>query len=312
MVPIAYVRQYAAGQGIGVDVADQEIVLHYALELLNRNGFIGTRAPNPTPGPLLFKGGTALRKCVFGQSGRFSQDVDLDATHKNGFEAAIESAFAADSPFYGITFSIPSFRYSQDDNFSGGVSYSHENGAGNFELQISYRLTPILDPVDLVLQEQTYFARVEFPPPRLYGLDPYEMIGEKIMACNRRRGGSAKDVYDLFLWSQRPFDEGLVRRIAVLKAWTDQRRQPLYSPQQFLDAVIPRNYRWEDIAGLVPQRMEADAANICAQVRQRFAFLADCTAQERELLEDQTAHRNHRLFEQLCADARDLARTINR
>jgi predicted nucleotidyltransferase component of viral defense system len=71
------------------------------------------------------------------------------------------------------------------------------------------------------------------------------MIGEKIMACNRRRGGSAKDVYDLFLWSQRPFDEVLVRRMAVLKAWTDQRRQPLYTPQQFLDAVTPRNYRWD-------------------------------------------------------------------
>ena len=170
--PVAYVRQYAASQRIGVDVADQEIVLHYALELLNQSGLIGTRPPNTTPGPLLFKGGTALRKCVFGQSGRFSQDVDLDARYKNGFEAEIESAFAVHSPFYGITFSIPNFRYSQDDNFSGGVTYSHENGTGDFELQISYRLTPILDPVDLVLQEQTYFARVEFPPPRLHGLDP--------------------------------------------------------------------------------------------------------------------------------------------
>ena len=310
MVPVAYVRQYAASQRIGVDVADQEIVLHYVLELLNQRGLIGTRPPSTTPGPLLFKGGTALRKCVFGQSGRFSQDVDLDATYKNGFEAEIESAFAAHSPFYGITFSIPNFRYSQDDNFSGSVTYSHPNGAGNFELQISYRLTPILDPVDLELQPQTYFARVEFAPPRLHGLDPYEMIGEKIMACNRRRGGSAKDVYDLFLWSERPFNAELVRQIAVLKAWTDQRRQPLYIPQQFLGAVIPRNYRWEDIAGLVPKRREANAANICSQVRQRFAFLADCTGQELALLDDQTSHREHRLFEQLCADARDLASTM--
>ena len=31
------------------------------------------------------------------------------------------------------------------------------------------------------------------------------MIGEKIMACNRRLGGSAKDIYDLYLWAARPF-----------------------------------------------------------------------------------------------------------
>jgi hypothetical protein len=39
---------------------------------------------------------------------------------------------------------------------------------------------------------QPYFTRVECAIPTLYGLDPYEMIGEKIMACNRRVGGSAK------------------------------------------------------------------------------------------------------------------------
>jgi len=83
MVPLAIVRQYAAGQQIGVDVADQEIVLHYVLELLNEAGLTGRR-DGGRPGPLLFKGGTALRKCVFGQTGRFSRDVDMDAAHENG------------------------------------------------------------------------------------------------------------------------------------------------------------------------------------------------------------------------------------
>lgn len=127
-------------------------------------------------------------KRVFGQTGRFSQDVDLDAAHENGFEAEIEAAFAEHSPFFGITFSIPTFRYSEDGNFSGRVTYEHGNGSGAFELQISYRLDPILDPVDLPLVPQSYFKSLEFDPPLLFGLDPYEMIGEKIMACNRRRG----------------------------------------------------------------------------------------------------------------------------
>ena len=81
MVPLAFVRQFAASQQIGADVADQEIVLHYALELLSRSGMIGCRDGAAAPGPLLFKGGTALRKCVFGSTGRFSQDIDVDAAH---------------------------------------------------------------------------------------------------------------------------------------------------------------------------------------------------------------------------------------
>ena len=62
MVPVAYVRLCAARQGIGLDVADQVIVLNYALEVLNPSRLIGTRPPNATPGPLVFKSGTVLRK----------------------------------------------------------------------------------------------------------------------------------------------------------------------------------------------------------------------------------------------------------
>ena len=206
MIAQAFVRQFAAGQKIDLDVADQEVVLHYALARLNEIGLVGYPPGEQMPGPLLFKGGTALRKCIFGSTGRFSQDIDLDATHKNGFEEAVEAAFQPAQPYYGIEFSLPRFRYSSDDNFSGTVEYHHANGEGAFELQISYRLDPILEPVDLTLQEQSYYAKAgeECGVPRLFGLDPYEMIGEKIMACNRRQGGSSKDVYDLDLWASGP------------------------------------------------------------------------------------------------------------
>lgn len=307
MVPLAAIRQYAAGQQIGIDVADKEIALHYALGLLTRARLMGTPAPGSKPG-LLFKGGTALRKCVFGQTGRFSQDIDLDATHENGFEAGIEAAFLDHSPFHGISFTIPNFRYSADGNFSGRVRYEHQHGSGTFELQISYRLEPILDPVDLELVQQLYFRHVEFDPPRLSGLDPYEMIGEKVMACNRRRGGSAKDVYDLYLWAQRPFDDASVRRVTVLKAWTDRRGQPRYEPGAFLSALTYENYRWEDLRGLVPRRLDTNAESVCAAVRHRFDFLADQTADERALVEDQTSHRMRTLFEAARAEARDWAR----
>jgi predicted nucleotidyltransferase component of viral defense system len=312
MLPLALVRQYAVGQQIDVAVADQEIVLHYALALLNAEGLIGPPPGGATNGPLLFKGGTALRKCVFGSTGRFSQDVDLDATHRNGFEAEIEGAFAAHDPYHGIRFAVPNLRYSRDENFSGTVRYEHSNGAGAFELQISYRLDPILEPRDLTLVPQGYFARVECGVPDLFGLDPYEMIGEKLMACNRRLGGSAKDVYDLYLWTQRPFDGELVRRLAVLKAWTDQRRQPRFDPEPFLARIQPASFRWEDIQQLVPRGMPTDRETICHAVRERFASLAAPDADEQTLLDDQTAHRETELFEHLREDARGRARAVPR
>ena len=312
MLPPALVRQYAVGQHIDVAVADQEIVLHYVLALLNVQGLIGSPPGAEKPGALLFKGGTALRKCVFGSTGRFSQDIDLDATSRNGFEAEIEAAFAAHDPYHGIHFSVPNFRYSDDGNFSGTVNYEHQDATGAFELQISYRLEPVLEPRALTLMPQGYFARVECGVPRLFGLDPYEMIGEKLMACNRRLGGSAKDVYDLYLWTRRPFDAELVRRLAVLKAWTDRRRQPRFDPESFLAGIQPASFRWEDIQQLVPRGLTTDRQAICDAVRERFAFLTQLRLEEQSLLDDQIAHRETRLFTQIRADARARAATVAR
>jgi len=288
------------------------VVLHYALALLAESGLVGHRVAGDTPGPLFFKGGTALRECVFGSTGRFSQDIDLDASYENGFEAEIERAFAERPAYHDIRFEIPQFRYSADGNFSGTVQYAHPANSGRFELQISYRLDPILDGRDLVLQPQGYFARVEVGVPLLFGLDPYEMIGEKIMACNRRVGGTGKDVYDLHLWAERPFERDLVRRVAVLKAWTDRRDQPRYDPAVLLAVIRPRSFRWEDLVGLVPRRRHADAERICDRVRERFAFLMHLDPDEQALLDDQTAHRERRLFDQLRAGARQLAADVAR
>lgn len=79
MLSEAIIRQYAHGARVSLEVAGQDIALHYALAMLNEHGLIGTPPGGGPHGPLLFKGGTALRKCVFGSLGRFSEDIDLDA-----------------------------------------------------------------------------------------------------------------------------------------------------------------------------------------------------------------------------------------
>lgn len=313
MIARAFVRQYAVSQQIDEAIADQEIVLHYALALLNEIGLVCPRESGDEHGPLLFKGGTALRKCVFGSTGRFSQDIDLDAIAQHGYEDEIEEAVSSRRPYHGIVFELASIRYSDDGNFSGTIAYEHADGRGHFELQISYRLDPILEPRLLELAPQTYFRHVECGVPVLFGLDPYEMIGEKIMACNRRGlGGSSKDVYDLFLWSQRPFDDDLVRRLAVLKAWTDQRSKRRYDPDQFLAGIVPKSFRWTDINRLVPRKHGADHEAICTAVRARLGFLAAGSEDEQALLTDQTAHRERQLFEKLRSEAQERGSTVPR
>jgi predicted nucleotidyltransferase component of viral defense system len=307
MLSNALIRQYANGAKVSPDVAGQDIVLHYALALLNGRGLIGRPPAGGAPGPLLFKGGTALRKCVFGSLGRFSEDIDLDAERKNGFEAEIEELFEGE--YHGLQFRFADVRYSNEENFSGSVEFTHENGQGTFELQISYRMTILLPTVDLRLAPTPYEARVECGIPTLHGLDPYEMIAEKIMACNRRLQGSGKDVYDLGLWAGKPFDEALVRRLAVLKAWTDRRHGKPYDPEMLLNAIVPGNFRWTDLKGLVPRNQTdraAEQARICSTVRSRFASLAHLEPEEKTLLADQTAHREVALYERLASQARDL------
>ena len=77
------------------------------------------------------------------------------------------------------------------------------------------------------------------------------------------------------------------------------------------ESILPANYRWEDLRGLVPRQQRPEADAICRSVRDRFAFLDRCTPDEMLLLEDQTSHRERRLFGKLRTKARERSRTTS-
>jgi hypothetical protein len=62
MLSDALIRQYAHGARVSPEVAGADIVLHYALALLNEHGLIGRQPDGGPAGPLMFKGGTALTR----------------------------------------------------------------------------------------------------------------------------------------------------------------------------------------------------------------------------------------------------------
>jgi hypothetical protein len=128
------------------------------------------------------------------------------------------------------------------------------------------------------------------------------------MACNRRRGGSAKDVYDLYLWSQPPFDQGLVRRVAVLKAWTDQRSARRFDPANFIAGVAPQNYRWEDLRGLVPRRWSQTHRQSAQLLRTGSPFSRTVVNKSKSFLKDQSSHRERELFIRLRRAAKGFSR----
>ena len=69
MIADKFVDLYARNSGLRDKlVAERDVVLTYALRALNDTGVMNH---------LAFKGGTCLRKTMFGSSGRFSEDLDF-------------------------------------------------------------------------------------------------------------------------------------------------------------------------------------------------------------------------------------------
>jgi len=69
LIPEAAIRRYAGENRVDVAVARQEIVLTILLERVFAHAELRKA--------VALKGGTALRKLVFGSAGRFSEDMDF-------------------------------------------------------------------------------------------------------------------------------------------------------------------------------------------------------------------------------------------
>ncbi len=295
MIARQFVRQYANAAGVDEDVAALEVVLTYVLQRIGELGLWER---------LAFKGGTSLRKAVFGSSGRFSQDIDLlavDADEPKAEDQLLDGLVR--DQYHGLVFEAADFRYSLEGNFAAVVEYRHDYGAGRFELQISHRRDLVLPTRMVGLIAQTYFQRLEFAPAMLHNVHPIEMLAEKLLACARRLGGSGKDVYDLHQYSQRPIEFEILRRVVCAKAWTDR---VAFDPDAFLRDLDPRRFAWQELRGLVGRGQMVEQAGACRTIQERYRPLRDLTELERRVLSDATAHRDQSAYRALVDEARRL------
>ena len=172
---------YARDSKVALEIAERDILLTYALKLLEEKGWLHR---------MVFKGGTCLRKFYLGTLMRFSLDLDFTYLKKESPDDLIlEIAELFNGEYYGICFSVdPKDFYVREDRLSCGavVKYSHVFNQSTFDLELSLREPVLLNPVSRPLMKTSYSRYLESRPPVVPCLDLLELQAEKIRASYQR------------------------------------------------------------------------------------------------------------------------------
>ncbi len=288
MIPRATANRFANVLGVDLHIAQQEIVLLYALQTLGDAGLLER---------LVFKGGTYLRMMVTGDVGRLSEDLDF--TSVGLAEDPLEqfrAAFAAAE--HGVRFEVVDPYRTSRRNWACGVAYAHAWDAGRFRLEISYREAPFLAPRRWRPLDQPYFADLPFDPPEIPSLRVEEALAEKLRAIQQR--ATERDLYDATRYASKGFLQPLVRTLAVAKLWNDRER---FEPEAILRTLAEGRREWPDLERLIGRRRRRDWNQELRDAARRFAFLADLSPFDQRLQDD---CRRHALAEELREQLRAL------
>ena len=181
MIEDKFVDLYARNSGLHDKLlAERDVVLTYALHALRDSGLMDH---------LAFKGGTCLRKTIFGSAGRFSEDLDFTLdTERPEDDVLLQLVETFNREYHGIGFSFNEYYKTDDDtSFGGEVLYRHAwNEGGRFGLQVSLRERPTLRVALSAMKPQAYFKYLEFDVFNVRSLQPIEMIAEKVRATFQR------------------------------------------------------------------------------------------------------------------------------
>lgn len=297
MIEDKFVDLYSRNSGLRDKlVAERDIVLTYALRSLIDDGVMEN---------LAFKGGTCLRKMIFGSAGRFSEDLDftLDSERPED-DVLLELVECLNREHYDISFVLGEYyKTDGDTSFGGDVTYTHAwNDAGRFRLQVSLRERPTLPVMPLAMKHQAYFNHLEIDSFEVRSLQTIEMIGEKVRAAYQR--AKVRDLYDLHCFATTPFNGEVLRRMVVLKLW--QTRDP-FDPDAFFERLRGSTYDWDDIRRLIRTSEDIEPARIIQSVENSFAVLCRLTGLEQQLIADAKSGWNEPLADRLRAEIRDMA-----
>jgi predicted nucleotidyltransferase component of viral defense system len=276
LIPRAVANRFANVMDVDLHIAQQEVVMLYALKTLACRGIIDR---------IVFKGGTYARMMVTGDTGRLSEDLDFtNRGLPEDPQEMLDSAFQ--DPYFGVQFKVVDPYRTQQRNWACRVAYSHEWDEGQFRLEISYREGTFLPPRRWRPLPQAYFAALPFPVPELPCLQREEAIAEKLRAIQQR--ATERDLYDAARYGKKGFDTDLVRLLAVAKLWNDREA---FNPDAILQVLAAGRKEWPDLERLIGRSRRQNWNNIVSEAARRFEFLRELTPFERDLSLDSRRHK---------------------
>ncbi|RUP07821.1 nucleotidyl transferase AbiEii/AbiGii toxin family protein [Hyphomicrobium sp.] len=269
------VARQAGARDIGI--VEIDVILTHLLQMFVERGLATHVA---------FKGGTMLRKMVFGPRGRLS--TDLDFTRRGDIsrdDLALELRQILEEPYRGLSFEVPDRDwYFTDETCACNPICRHDgNDAGvAIKLQISLREAPILPVRDVAQMRQDYFDLLDFAPAAIPSLAIEEAVAEKIRAASQR--SKIRDVHDLSELSGLDFNRDLVRGLAVLKLWNSN---DALNYQCFAARVTGEaDYDIADLTNLLRRDQRPNLEAMIRRVVDGFRFLGNLTPAETALAAD--------------------------
>ena len=273
-------RKVAARSGAR-DIGNVEIdvILTHLLQLFMDKGVMDH---------LAFKGGTMLRKMVFGPRGRLSTDLDFTSrTDVPVDDLMIMMLEALSAPYHGLSFRFDRDRdwYLTDDGCAANpVCFHDDNQRGvKIKLQVSTREKPVMPVAPAAQIEQDYFRLLGFAPAAIPSLAFEEVVAEKIRAASQR--SKIRDLHDLAEIANRALNRDLIRALAVLKLWNSG--GPGLDYDRLCDRVKDgRDYDISDLANLLRKDQRPDLNGMIRRVIDGYRFLGDLSAREKALAVD--------------------------
>jgi predicted nucleotidyltransferase component of viral defense system len=298
MLTSQQLRQTAAQSGVrDITFVEIDVILTHLLQLFHEQGLTDH---------LAFKGGTFLRKMIFGPKGRLSTDLDFTCRSEiDSDDAMIRILDALEHPYHGISFRFDRDKdwYLTDEGFAANpLCFHDENPKGvKIKIQVSTRAKPIM-PVHVIPQmEQGYFKLLRFQPAAIASLATEEVIAEKIRAASQR--SKIRDLYDLAEISRGVLNKDVIRPLAVLKLWESGKAGLDFA--HLCQRIESReDYDVQDLQNLLRKDQKPELDKMIDEVCSGFRFLKNLTEMESKLVAD-TSRRLKKEAESLRNQLRD-------
>lgn len=277
----ALVRLHGAGRADTYGAALLDVAQDHLLWLLAELGHFDD-------GTLVFKGGTALRKCRLGSGGRFSTDLDFVAPDDDTVLEVCESIDGA---------SVAGFQYSLQSTRGDGRHWTMQVrhpqlGQPDVAASVEFARRPlILRPERIGFVHLSIHRVYEIALPELPVIAEAEACAEKL--ARYRRVALGRDVYGLAQFASGAMDEALVRRLWVLKVWGDVvdegRGDKPADPADILEPRSEGDFAPDSIGKLT---QPVDLRRWERVVRERFEFLVALDEDERRWAACDPRHRH--------------------